>query len=162
VLAIVMVIAIAVAIGKTVGNNNRPPSPFSGSNGDQPLETTSAGASAGTDDGVQTPAPTLSATPTALKTRVDQFMTAWLDRGATAEAWHAAVARLSTSRLSTSLNGVDPLSVPAIRVVSPPTFPILTATFAQSAVEVDSGTVTLTLLMQDGVWLVDGIDWQRV
>jgi hypothetical protein len=160
VLAIVVVIGIAVAIGRAVGDNNRPPTSLGGEGGEPPV-TASGASSTGPDDGVQRPAPTLSATPIELKIAVDQFMIAWLDRNATPEAWHAAVAKLATTRLSASLIGVDPLGVPATRVVNPPTFPILTATFARATIGVDSGTVTLTLLKQYGVWRVDGIDWQR-
>jgi hypothetical protein len=160
VLVIALVVGIAIAAGRTLGNNSRPPTAINGGDDNGSLLTSSASPGAD-DDGVQTPAPTLSATPSDLKTQVDRFMTAWLNRTATPDAWHAAIAKLSTQRLSTSLIGVDPLSVPATRVISPPTFPILTATFSQAAIEVDSGTVTLTLLNQDGTWLVDGVDWQR-
>jgi hypothetical protein len=160
VLVIALVVGIAIAAGRTLGHSNRLPTAINGGNTSEPLLTTSTTPGAG-DDGVQTPAPTLSATPADLKAQVDRFMTAWLNRNATPDAWHAAVAKVSTARLSASLTGVDPLSVPATRVVSPPTFPILTATFSQAAIEVDSGTVTLTLLKQDGAWLVDGVDWAR-
>jgi hypothetical protein len=160
VLVIVLVVGIAVAAGRTIGHTDRPPTAINGASTDERFTTTSA-TPGSSDDGVQTPAPTLSATPADLQARVDQFMAAWLKRSASPGVWHSTIANLSTMRLAASLAGVDPLTVPATRVVASPKFPVLTATFAQAVIEVDSGTVTLTLLKQDGAWLVDGIDWSR-
>jgi hypothetical protein len=156
--AIVLVIAVAIIVGRSVGHS-QPPAPLGDPDNGSPSV-----ASSGTsdDDGVRTPAPTVAVTDAGdVKLRADQFVTAWLDRNKTPQAWHDAIARLSTTQLSRSLSGVDPLSVPAARVTSAPTFPILTATFAQAVIGVDTGTVTLTLLKQGSQWLVDGVDWER-
>jgi hypothetical protein len=162
VLAIVLFIAGAVAVGRVVGHAPAPPGDISGGDLTPPPTVAVSGTSTADDDGVRTPPPTLPAADAGpVRTRVDEFMAAWLSRSLSPEAWHAGVAKLSTATLAKSLVGVDPLSVPATRVTAPPTFPVLTATFAQAVIEVDSGTVTLSLLKNGAEWLVDGIDWAR-
>ncbi len=94
-------------------------------------------------------------------TRVNDFMQVWLDRQLTPSTWHAKIARFATSALADSLVGVDPLSVPATRTTGSVAVPVLTSSFAQAVIPVDSGTVTLTLVKRSGDWLVDGVDWER-
>jgi hypothetical protein len=161
VLAIVLFIAGAVAVGRTVGHSTVPPTDINA--GEPPPTTTGPIATAGAgDDGVQTPPPTLPVADAGpVRARVNEFMVAWLSRDLSPEAWHTRIAKLTTTTLAKSLIGVDPLSVPATRVTAPATFPVLTPTFAQSVVAVDSGTVTLTLLKNGTEWLIDGIDWER-
>jgi hypothetical protein len=160
VLAIVLFIAGAVAVGRTLGH--RPAASTDINAGVAPSTSATATAPPGADDGVRTPPPTLPAADAGpVRSRVNEFMAAWLSRNLSPEAWHSRIAKLTTATLAKSLVGVDPLSVPATRVTAPATFPVLTATFAQAVIEVDSGTVTLTLLKDGSDWWVDGIDWQR-
>jgi hypothetical protein len=162
VLAIVLFIAGAVAVGRLVGHAPVAPSDISGSDTTTRPTLGASGTPAADDDGVRTPPPTLPVADAGpVRSRVDEFMAAWLSRNLSPDAWHARIAKLSTTTLAKSLVGVDPLSVPATRVTAPPTFPVLTAMFVQAVIEVDSGTVTLTLLKNGSEWLVDGIDWAR-
>lgn len=160
VLAMVLFIGGAVAVGRTVGHSSLPPTDINA--GGPPTTAGSIETAGADDDGVQTPPPTLPvADAGSVRSQVNEFMAAWLSRNLSPEAWHSRVAKLTTTTLAKSLVGVDPLSVPATRVTAPATFPVLTSTFAQAVIEVDSGTVTLTLLKDGSDWLVDGIDWQR-
>lgn len=90
------------------------------------------------------------------------FASAWVDhQGVSAKAWHDRLVPNATERLSTELNGVDPKSVPASRVLGRPGLVPISNTIVNAVVNVDSGKLTLRLVSPDGHWLVDGVDWDR-
>jgi len=155
--AVVLVLHIAgvLAIAKLAGGGtSQPPAPRLAG------PTVTVDPTAG-DDAEVAPSPSAFADDNALRSAASAFVAAWLRRDRSPAAWHAALVPLSTSELADSLNGVDPLGVPATRTTGPPTVLRRTDAFAQVSVAVDTGTVTLDLLKQSGKWLVDGVDWDR-
>jgi hypothetical protein len=152
--ALVVLIAGVVTIAKLMGGAPRPPiSQVEG-------PPTTVGPTAG-DDAEVAPSPTGFADDSAIKNAASSFVAAWLRRDRSPTAWHSALVPLSTSNLAQSLEGVDPIGVPATRTTGPPTVVRRTDGFAQVSLAVDTGTVVLDLLDQSGVWLVDGVDWDR-
>ncbi|GAA1879999.1 hypothetical protein [Asanoa iriomotensis] len=140
----------------------------------QPVETSTAEASADSregDDGVVEPAPTSSTkldpgpslSPGGAKpeTVAEAFAEAWLDRTAKADAWHAALVPNATAELATKLEGVDPVVVPAQRLTGPPKVVPQGSGLAEVSYPVDSGTLVLRMVVGQGRWLVDGVDWER-
>jgi hypothetical protein len=113
------------------------------------------------DDAEVAPSPSTFSDDDAVTSAASAFVSAWLKRDLSPAAWHAALVPLSTATLAQSLEGVDPIGVPATRTISNPTMVRRTDAFAQVSVAVDTGTVVLDLLKQGGRWLVDGVDWDR-
>jgi hypothetical protein len=113
------------------------------------------------DDAEVAPTPTATADDTAVTGAASSFLAAWLRRDRSPAAWHAALVPLSTMSLAQSLDGVDPVGVPATRTTGPPTIVRRADAFAQVSIAVDTGTVVLDLIKQNGKWLVDGVDWDR-
>lgn len=90
------------------------------------------------------------------------FALNWLAHdGVDSAAWLARLRPLMTTALAGKLAGVDPAGVPANRITGGITMTNHDPTFVEATVPVDSGTVQLRLLLTDGVWLVDGVDWSR-
>jgi hypothetical protein len=152
---LILLVAAVVAIGRLAGGNAPPRLPT-----DAGTSSPSVDASVGDDAEV---APSQSSYPddTAVRSAAETFTKEWLQRSRTGEQWHAALAPLSTVSLAQSLEGVDPLVVPATRIVGRPTITLRSEQYAQVTVPVDTGTVELGLLNQSGDWLVDSLDWQR-
>jgi hypothetical protein len=155
--AVVLVILIAgvLAIAKLAGSGRS-----------QPIvprvegPTSSIDPTAG-DDAEVVPSLTQFADDAAVKSAASAFIAAWLKRDLSSAAWHSALVPLSTAELAQSLDGVDPIGVPATRTTGAPTVVRRTDAFAQVSIAVDTGTVVLDLLKQGGTWLVDGVDWDR-
>lgn len=156
-LGLILLVAAVVAIGRLVGGPTNPPA-YEGR--PEPSATVTAGPTAA-DDGAVEVTPSSFADDAAVRSAVAAFMAAWLQRGLSPEAWHAAIAPLSTRTLAQSLAGVDPTGVPATRIVGEPTVTRRSEIYAQVSVPVDSGTVQLTVLKMGNSWLVDGVDWER-
>lgn len=91
----------------------------------------------------------------------EAFTQAWLQRDTTATEWLAALTPLVTAPLAESLQGVDPIGVPATRTLGPPTIKIRSATNAQTSTSVDTGTLILGLTKEQGRWLIESVDWDR-
>ncbi|MBL7254461.1 hypothetical protein [Paractinoplanes lichenicola] len=88
------------------------------------------------------------------------FSSAWADhRNVTPKAWRAQLLPNSTSKLADELDGVDPSSVPADRVLGRPSLVPVSATVVNAVVTMDTGKLSLRLISPDGHWRVDGIDW---
>ncbi|MEU8816011.1 hypothetical protein [Actinoplanes sp. NPDC048796] len=88
------------------------------------------------------------------------FASAWADhQNITPKAWHDQLLPNATKKLASELSGVDPVSVPADRVVGRPSLVPVSAAVVKAIVTMDSGKLSLRLISQDGHWLVDGIDW---
>jgi hypothetical protein len=88
------------------------------------------------------------------------FASAWVDhQSVTAKNWHDGLMPNATKKLSDELDGVDPASVPADRVLGRPAVVPVGDGLVDAVVTVDSGKLSLRLVAPDGHWLVDGIDW---
>jgi hypothetical protein len=88
------------------------------------------------------------------------FASAWVDhQKVTAKNWHDGLMPNATKKLSDELDGVDPASVPASRVLGRPAVVPVGDGLVDAVVMVDSGKLSLRLIAPDGHWLVDGIDW---
>src|SRR5215831_624877 len=149
--AVVLVILIAgvLAIAKLAGGGRS-----------QPIvpriegPTSSVDPTAG-DDAEVAPSSTVFADDAAVKGAATTFIAAWLRRDLSPAAWHTGLVPLSTAELAQSLDGVDPIGVPATRTTGAPTVVRRTEAFAEVSIAVDSGTVVLDLLKQSDKWLVD-------
>ena len=98
----------------------------------------------------------------AAETVAATFTRNWLNHtGVDSAAWLARMRPQMTPALADKLAGADPAGVPASRMTGTVTMTNHDPTFVEATVPVDSGTVQLRLLLTDGVWLVDGVDWSR-
>lgn len=89
------------------------------------------------------------------------FASAWADhQNVTPKAWRAQLLPNATSKLADELDGVDPVSVPADRVIGRPALVPVSATVVNAVVTMDTGKLSLRLISPDGHWRVDGIDWE--
>jgi hypothetical protein len=158
------VVLIAVGIGRALGGDGSASGLPQLGSGEQ---TPTAVAPSVPDDGVEggpsvrPPEPSLdpdAAQPLAV---AGQFMRAWLRGELGPEQWHTGIARHATSRLAARLSGVDPSGVPAERTTGEATLIPRGEGAMAVSVPVDSGTVLLRLVVVDGRWLVDGVDWSR-
>src|SRR5262249_51172838 len=150
-----VLVAGVVGIAKLAGGGaSRPISPRL----EGPTSTVNPTAS---DDAEVAPTVTAFADDAALKAAASSVVGAWLRRELSPAAWHAGLTPVSTSSLAQSLEGVDPVGVPATRTTGQPTIVRRTEAFAQVSIAVDTGTVVLDLLKQGSKWLVDGVDWDR-
>jgi hypothetical protein len=119
------------------------------------------------DDGVVETAPptdpvvTVSPGTPAPEEVATAFASAWLDRDATPERWHAALLPHATAELARKLAGVDPAGVPAEQMTGPATVIPRGEAYIEVAFPLDAGRLRLQLVAPDGRWLVDGIDWER-
>lgn len=90
-----------------------------------------------------------------------RFISAWLQTQLAPPQWHAGLKPYATVGLAEKLSGVDPAGVPAQRTTGNATLAQRSVGSAAVTVPVDSGTVELRLIVIDGEWLVDGVDWSR-
>jgi hypothetical protein len=159
------VVLIAVGIGRALGGSD------SGSTiariGPPDARTTPAVVSSAENDGVEG-GPSVRPREPSLSSRAappvkvaDQFIQAWLRSQLSPEQWHAGIARYATPALAKKLSGVDPAGVPAERTTGEAELIPRGAGTAAVSVPVDSGTVELRMVVVDGRWLVDGVDWSR-
>ena len=102
-----------------------------------------------------------SPTTTPCRSAASTSSTAWLQRDRESSGVARGAVPLSTTSLAESLEGVDPVGVPATRMTGEPTVVLRTELYAQVNVPVDTGTVVLGLVKQDDRWLVDSVDWDR-
>jgi hypothetical protein len=123
------------------------------------------------DDGVAEPQPSSSATvdpgpslSAGAKKPAEiakAFATSWLDRTARADDWYSALVPHATEELAAKLKGVDPVVVPAERLTGSPTVVPRGTGLVEVSYPVDSGTLLLRVVVAEGRWLVDGVDWER-
>ncbi|MEU1813007.1 hypothetical protein [Micromonospora aurantiaca (nom. illeg.)] len=121
--------------------------------------TVGVGAAEGGEDGVRgrDPAPPPAA---GITTAATVFAQAWLRAGTDPGSWHAGLAGHATTSLAATLADVDPARVPARRLAGPATVLTSSPARADVAVPCDTGTLGLRLVLVDGQWLVDAVDWQ--
>lgn len=134
------------------------------SSGKQVLSTAvPSGPEDGVEDGptVPTRQPSLRPGADGPQTVAGKFLRAWLDSQLSPRQWHAGIEPYATAALADKLSGVDPVGVPAERTTGEPTLVPRGSGSAMVSVPVDSGTVELRLIVVDGRWLVDGVDWSR-
>ncbi|WP_018352322.1 hypothetical protein [Longispora albida] len=91
------------------------------------------------------------------------FTSAWLRHtGVSGEQWLTGLKPYATAALLDKLKGVDPAGVPAERITGDPVPGAFAGqAFVEYRLPVDSGTLTLRLIAQNGQWRVDTIDWER-
>ena len=165
--SILVVIAVVVAFGKLVGGS-RAETPLGSDQGPPPVAASTAGSSSAEPDdgvgaGVDAAAPP-STSPGAAKpeTVAVDFAKAWLNHhNISAADWHKGIAKYSTRTLSDRLDGVDPGSVPAEQMTGAATVDDQESSYVDVAVPCDAGTLILRMVIVDGRWLVDGVDWRR-
>jgi hypothetical protein len=167
--SILLVIAVVVVFGKLVGGSRS--SSDSGSDQGPPATSISAGANSTTspapDDGLAlgpdtSVAPSASSGAAKAETVALDFAKAWLNHhGVSAANWYKGVAKYSTKTLADRLDGVDPGSVPADQMTGPAVVAHEEASYVEVTVPLDVGTLVLRMVVMDGRWLVDGVDWRR-
>jgi hypothetical protein len=151
---LVFLIALVVLLARLAGNDDTS-TPYSGP-GVTPSMATSVG-----DDAQVAPTPSAYLDNDEVRDAASAFTAAWLQRSLTPVEWHKALVPLSTDQLAASLEGVDPLVVPATRVVGEVTITLRSELYSQVSIPVDSGVVELGLLKGNSGWRVDSVDWQR-
>jgi hypothetical protein len=169
-LVLVFLIVVVVGFGKLLGHGTRTGyQPGAGPPAD--TTTTAAAVSPGTADDdnndiepSQSPLPPPSVSPGApsAQTVALQFAHAWLHHtGVTSAQWTQGFARYATRSLQEKLSGVDPTGVPASRTTGDPTVVNQESSYVDISIPLDAGTLSLRLVLTNGRWLVDGVDWQR-
>jgi hypothetical protein len=88
------------------------------------------------------------------------FASAWVSHtGVTSKKWMDRLLPNATKDLAEQLRGVDPVGVPADRVIGRPSITAVNEALVNAVVTMNSGKLSLRLVAPDGHWLVDGIDW---
>jgi hypothetical protein len=166
--SILVVIAVVVAFGKLVGGSRTETPVGSGQAPPQVTVSTGASSSGEPDDGVGPPGVDAAAPPStspgtaAPEVVAVNFTKAWLNHhNISAADWHKGIAKYSTKTLSDRLDGVDPGSVPADRMTGAATVDDQESSYVDVAVPCDAGTLVLRMVIVDGRWLADGVDWRR-
>jgi hypothetical protein len=167
--SILLVIAVVVVFGKLVGGS-RTGSELGPDQG-PPATAVSTGAgstsSPAPDDGLAlgpdtAAAPTPSSGAAPAETVAVNFAKAWLNHhGVSAANWHKGVSKYSTKTLADRLDGVDPGSVPADQMTGPAAVAHQEASYVEVTIPLDAGTLVLRMVVLNGQWLVDGVDWRR-
>lgn len=157
-LGLLLIVVIVVVIGRLAGGEPDRVVP----QGQAPVSTVDPGTG---DDGVvnldPSPSPGQPARGPDVVPAATAFARHWIDHDRPADTWRASLLPLCTKTLAAELAGVDPASVPADRITGEAT----TEVHAESTVDVifpiDAGKLRLRMVLSDGGWLVDGIDWER-
>jgi hypothetical protein len=106
--------------------------------------------------------PSMSAGAASAETVAARFMAAWLKHdGVSGDQWRSGLTPHATSSLMNKLKGTDPAGVPADRTTGQLRVDRREPALVQVSVPVDSGLVRLRIVVVNGRWLVDGVDWER-
>jgi hypothetical protein len=90
------------------------------------------------------------------------FTRAWLNsRGVSSDQWVNGLKPYATAHLLDRLKGADPTSVPADAIRGPAQVRARDSLLTEVSVPVAPGTLNLRLVVSDGRWLVDSVDWER-
>lgn len=157
---LLLVVAIVVGIGKLVGGQQ---GPTASPDGMTPLS--SVDPSTGNDSVVDLePTPTLGdARTAAVLATANTFASLWIDHDRPAKAWLDSLTPFCTKTLVGELSGVDPESVPADRITGTASLEVHADATVDVIIPIDAGKLRLRMVaQQNGKWLVDGIDWERV
>lgn len=164
-LAVVLasVVLIAVGIGRAIGARDPGSATVQAGSGAQTPVTAPSGEDDGVEGGpsVQPAEPSLAPGAAEPLKVASQFIQAWLRSQLSAEQWQTGLRPYATPALAAKMSGVDPAGVPAQRTTGEPKLLRQSAGAAAVTVAVDSGTVELRMVVVDGKWLVDGVDWSR-
>jgi hypothetical protein len=88
-----------------------------------------------------------------------RFITAWLKHtGVSGDQWRAGLLPNATPSLMSKLKDTDPADVPASQLTGE-VQTVSRGGVVEATAPVNGGTVTLTLVVRDGRWKVDGVDW---
>ena len=98
-------------------------------------------------------APSAPAAPAAVRLAV-RYVAVWARPGLNREAWHTGVRPLVVGPYAQLLADTDPANVPATAVTGPPRVLSSTTAVVICAVPTDAGPVHVTVVDQDGRWLV--------
>jgi hypothetical protein len=164
-LVLVLLIALVVGFGKLIGGGRH--TGYYPGQGAAPDSTVAATDSPVPDDGEIEPSsapppPSMSPGAPSAQAVAVQFARAWLHHtGVASTQWTQGFAKLSTKSLQERLNGVDPAGVPANQITGDATVIDQDESAVDIGIPMDGGTLALRLLITDGRWLVDGVDWQR-
>lgn len=155
---LLMIVAIIVVIGKIVDG---PPAPVV-PQGQAPVSTIDPNTG---DDGVvdlePSPAPRQPVKGPEVVPAATTFAQNWIDHNRPAQAWRASLLPLCTKALATELSGVDSASVPANRITGAATTEVHAEASVDVVFPIDVGKLRLRMVLAEGRWLVDGIDWER-
>ncbi|WFE26249.1 hypothetical protein O7623_23315 [Solwaraspora sp. WMMD791] len=161
ILLLVVVVSV-IGIGQVVGPGDGAVRPPLGNPGPQPALTIDPTAG---DDGIQSvappPDPVTSPGAPDPQTVAMAFATEWIRRDLGPEQWHRGLRPYVTAELAEKLVGVDPVVVPAERLTGEPAVVPYATNLVEVVIDVDSGLLRLRLTGPDGIWLVDGVDWER-
>jgi hypothetical protein len=158
------VVLIAVGIGRAVGGSGSGSATAQLGSGAQTAPATApSGEDDGVEDGPKVPPvePSLAAGAAQPLKVAGQFVQVWLRSQLSPEEWHTGLTPYATPALAEKLSGVDPAGVPATRTTGEAKLIRHGAGAAAVTIPVDSGTVELRMVVVDGEWLVDGVDWSR-
>lgn len=157
-LALLLLVAIVVAFGRLMGGDPEPVTP----RGEAPVSTIDPKTG---DDGVVELNPSPTAAVPAKGPDVMRAATAfaqqWIDHDRPAQTWRAALLPMCTKALAGELSEVDPVSVPADRITGPARSEVHADASVDVVFPIDAGKLRLRMVLTDGRWLVDGIDWER-
>jgi hypothetical protein len=151
-----MVLVLGVVAVARLAGSPQETQPYSSG----PQATSTVDPTAG-DDG-EVPIATAYPDDKAVKDAALAFAKAWLRRDLSAKAWHAGITPLATDSVLQSLEGVDPSTVPASRLMGDPTIVVRTDGFAKVSLLVDTGTLLLDLTKRGTGWLIESVDWERL
>jgi hypothetical protein len=159
-LGLLLLVALVVGFGKLIGGRD---GPAASPDGTTPLS--SVDPSTGNDSVVDlVPTPTLGDARTAEVLAVaNNFAALWIDHDRPAKAWRDSLTPLCTKTLTGELSGVEPESVPADRITGAASLEVHADATVDVIIPIDAGKLRLRMVaQQNGKWLVDGIDWERV
>lgn len=158
-IALLVIVGVVVLIGKLIGGQPQRDYP----DGSSQLSTVDP--STGNDSVVNLdPSPILKqpATGKDAVAVATTFAENWINKNRSAATWRNSLQPLSTKTLTEELAAADPISVPAQRLSGPASTEILADTSADVIFQTDAGKLRLRMvLVAEGRWLVDGIDWER-
>jgi hypothetical protein len=157
------VVLIVVGIGRALGGSDPGSTSLQAGSGTQAPVPAPSGEDDGVEGGpsVRPDEPSLAPGAAEPLKVAGQFIQAWLHSQPNTEHWHSELTPYATEALAAKLSGVDPAGVPAQRTTGDAKLIRQGAGAAAVAVPVDSGTVELRMVVVDGEWLVDGVDWSR-
>ncbi|SRR6266516_6247540 len=166
-LVLVLVIAAVIGFGRLLGGARPTAGGYEPGQGPPAGTSTEVTTSPEPDDGdigtTGSPLPPSTSAGAAPASAVAlQFTRAWLHHtGVSATEWHAGLAKYATKALQEKLSGADPAGVPASRTTGDPSIVGQESSYVDVSIPLDAGTLSLRLVVTDGRWLVDGVDWER-
>ncbi len=166
-LVLVFLIVVVIGFGRLLGGAHPAAGGYDPGQGPAAGATTDVSTSQMPDDGdigiTTSPMPPSTSPGAAPAQAVAlQFAKAWLHHtGVSATEWHDGLSRYATKTLQEKLSGADPAGVPANQTTGDASIVDQEASYMDVTVPLDAGTLSLRLVVTDGRWLVDGVDWQR-